>query len=299
MSLPISVSINFVQNTMAEIHYKTEEVDGVKVFYREAGSSSLPGLLLLHGHASSSHTFRNIIPSLSDTFHVIAPDYPGFGNSDQPDPKSFTYNFVNVAAIIDKFTEQIGLAKFNIYTFDYGAPVGFTIATKHPERILGIFTQSGNAYEDGLSPAFQGLRAWWAAPDDPSKTEAASHMFTPDGIKWAYNIAVESPKSVSPDAIMLDTWYTNRSPQSLEIQKKMLRDYENVLTKYPGWQAYLKKHQPKVVGIWGKHDPFFTPPGAEAFKRDVPNADITIIDGAHFLNETHPEVIIAGLKKLA
>lgn len=277
-----------------QVHYKTVEVDSVKVFYREAGSDSLPGLLLLHGHASSSHTFRNIIPELADTFHVVAPDYPGFGKSDMPDPKSYTYSFVNIANTIDKFTEQIGFKKFFLYIFDYGAPVGLMIASKHPERIAGIFTQSGNAYEEGLSPAFNGLREWWA---DSSKADLPNHMFSPEGIDWAYSLGIEPASRVGPDAAALDKYYISR-PGALDIQLAFLRDYENNLKLYPDWQAYLRKHKPKVVALWGKNDPFFTPPGAEAFKRDVPEADVTIIDAAHFLNESHPQEIIKALKKL-
>jgi pimeloyl-ACP methyl ester carboxylesterase len=276
-----------------QVQYKSAEVDSVNVFYREAGAAHLPGLLLLHGHASSSHTFRNIILGLSDSFHVIAPDYPGFGNSDMPDPKSYEYSFVHVSDTIDKFTEQIGLKTFFVYIFDYGAPVGLTMAAKHPERILGIFTQSGNAYEEGLSPAFDGLRAWWA---DASQDDVPKHIFSPEGIDWAYQTGVPAG-TVGPDAANLDKFYTHR-PGGLEVQLLMLRDYENNIKKYPEWQRYLRTHQPKIVGIWGSDDPFFTPPGAEAFKRDVPSADITIIDACHFLNESHSQVIIEGVKKL-
>ena len=163
---------------MSDVQYKTVQVDSVKVFYREAGSISLPGLLLLHGHASSSHTFRNTLAQLSGTFHVIAPDYPGFGNSDRPDPKDYPYTFVNLASTIDKFTEQLSLTKYSVYIFDFGAPIGLMLASKHPERITGIFTQSGNAYDEGLSPAFEGIKAMWASPDDPAKVDASqTHLF--------------------------------------------------------------------------------------------------------------------------
>lgn len=172
---------------MSAVQYKTAQVDSVKIFYREAGSPSLPGLLLLHGHASSSHTFRNIIPLLSSTFHVVAPDYPGFGNSGRPDPKDYSYNFVNIASTIDKFTEQIGLTKYVVYIFDFGI-MGLMLASKHPERITGIFTQSGNAYAEGLSPAFEGIKAMWANPEDPAVWEPLQHMFSDEGIAWAYNI---------------------------------------------------------------------------------------------------------------
>ena len=283
---------------MSAVQYKTEQVDGLKIFYREAGSPSLPGLLLLHGHASSSHTFRNIIPELSNTFHVIAPDYPGFGDSDRPDPKDYTYNFVNLANTIDKFTEKIGLTKFSIYIFDFGAPVGFLIAVKHPERINGFFTQSGNAYDEGLSPAFEGIRDMWAHPEDSSKLDAFKPMFSPEGIPPPYYHGVPDPSRVCPDPANLDIFYTSR-PGARDVQLALLRDYEENVKKYPEWQAYLRKHKPKIVGIWGKNDPFFAPPGAEAFKRDVPDADVMVVDGGHFMCESHPQEIIQALKKLA
>ncbi len=282
---------------MAAVQYKTVQVDSVKIFYREAGSASLPGLLLLHGHASASHTFRNIIPELSSTFHVVAPDYPGFGNSDRPESKDYPYTFVNLASTIDKFTEQIGLTKYVVYIFDYGAPIGLMLASKHPERINGIFSQSGNAYDEGLAPAFDGIKAMWANPDDPTKWEPLKHIFSPQGIQWAYTHGVESPSLVAPEAPALDIYYTSREG-AVDIQLALLRDYENNVKTYPKWQAYLREHKPKLVALWGKNDPFFAPPGAEAFKRDLPDADISIINASHFLNETHPQEIIKGLKKL-
>lgn len=283
---------------MAEIQYKTAEIDSVKVFYREAGSPSLPGLLLLHGHASASHTFRNIFAQLSTTFHLVAPDYPGFGNSDRPDPKDYPYTFANISNTIDKLTEQIGLTKFSLYIFDFGAPVGLTIAAKHPERITGIFSQAGNAYDEGLSPAFDGIKALWSNPEDQTIIDGLKQIFSPQGIEWAYRHGVEPVTLVGPDAASLDTYYTSREG-ALEIQLALLRDYENNVKSYPEWQAYLREHKPKVVAIWGKNDPFFVPPGAEALKRDVSDADVSIIDGGHFLNESHPQAIIEGVKKLA
>lgn len=282
---------------MSDIQYKTVEVDSVKIFYREAGSPSLPNLLLLHGHASSSHTFRNIIPQLSSSFHVVAPDYPGFGNSGRPDPKDYSYTFVNIANTFDRFTEQIGLTKYHVYLFDFGAPIGLLLGNKHPERILGIFSQSGNAYDEGLSPAFDGIRAFWANPDDPAKKDPLRHIFSPEGIEWAYKHGFENPSFIGPDAPALDNYFTSREG-AVDIQFALLRDYENNVKSYPEWQEYLRKHKPKIVAVWGKNDPFFASPGAEAFKRDVPNADVSIIDGGHFLNESHPQEIIKGLKKL-
>ena len=237
--------------------------------------------------------FRNIIPELSKSFHVIAPDYPGFGNSDRPDPKDYSYTFVSLADTIGRFTELIGLTKFSAYIFDFGAPIALIIGAKHPERITGFFSQSGNAYEEGLSPAFADIKAFWA---NPSKVDGIKHIFTPHGIDGAYKVGVDAT-IVAPDAAALDIYYTSR-PGAVDIQLALLQDYENNVKSYPAWQEYLRKHKPKLVAVWGKHDPFFIPPGAEAFKRDLPDADITIIDAGHFLNETHPQDIIKGLKKL-
>ena len=172
------------------------------------------------------------------------------------------------------------------------------LASKHPERVIGIFSQSGNAYDEGLSPAFSGIRELWASPKDPAKVDAAKHMFSPEGIAWAYKHGVDSHSFIGPDAPNLDIYYTSREG-ALDIQLSLLIDYENNVKSYPEWQAYLREHKPKIVAIWGKHDPFFAPPGAEAFKRDVPDADISIIDGGHFLPESHPQEIVKGLKKLA
>ena len=282
---------------MSDVQYKTVQIDSTKIFYREAGSASLPGLLLLHGHASASHTFRNILAQLSGTFRVVAPDYPGFGNSDRPESKDYPYTFANLASTIDKFTEQIGLTKYNVYLFDFGAPIGLSMASKHPERITGIFTQSGNAYVEGLSPDLEDLKALWASPDDPAKLEALKPMLSPQGIEWAYKHGVESPSLIGPDAPALDAYYISREG-ARDIQLALLRDYGNNVKSYPEWQAYLREHKPKVVGLWGKNDPFFISPGAEAFKRDVPDADISVIDAGHFLNESHPQEVIKALKKL-
>ena len=282
---------------MADIQYNTAKIDTVNVFYREGGSPSSPALLLLHGHASSSHTFRNIIPELSKSFHIVAPDYPGFGNSDRPDPKDYPYTFVNIANTIDKLTEQLELKKFYIYLFDFGAPVGLLIASKHPDRIAGIFTQSGNAYDEGLAPAFEGIKALWASPDDPAKADALKPIFSRQGLDWAYTQGVKNPSSIAPDAAALDAYFTSREG-ALDIQIALLRDYENNVKAYPAWQAYLREHKPKVVGLWGDNDPFFAAPGAEAFKRDLPDSDVAVVKGGHFLNESHPEEIIKALKKL-
>lgn len=279
------------------VHHNTVKVDGLDVFYREAGNPSHPTIILLHGHASSSHTFRDLIPLIADQLHVVAPDYPGFGNSSRPTPDDYRYTFAHIADTIDKFTELLGLKRFIVYLFDYGAPIGLMIAAKHPERIIGIFSQSGCAYEEGLSPAFAGIRKFWADPS-PTNRDPLKHIFSPEGLAGAYTLGVEPASRVAPDGPNLDTYYMSREG-ALEIQlDHLLKDYETNVKSYPEWQAYLRQHKPKLVAVWGKSDPFFIPPGAEAFKRDVPDADVTIIDGGHFLNDSNPQAIAAGIKKL-
>ena len=281
----------------AIVQYKTAKIDDLDIFYREAGDPSHPSIVLLHGHASSSHTFRGLIPLITDQFHVIAPDYPGFGNSSRPSPDNYKYTFINMANTMDKFTEVIGLKKFAIYLFDFGAPIGMLIACKHPERISGIFSQSGNVYDEGLSPAFEGIRKFWADPS-PANREPLKPIFSPDGLSSAYKLGVEPVSCIAPEGPNLDIYYMSREG-ALEIQlDHLLKDYETNVKTYPQWQAYLRQHKPKVVAVWGKSDPFFIPPGAEAFKRDLPEADVSIIDGGHFLNDSNPHAIAAGIKRL-
>lgn len=279
------------------VHHKTAKVDNLDIFYREAGNPSSPAILLLHGHASSSHTFRDLIPLIADKFHVIAPDYVGFGNSARPSPSEYKYTFVNLANTIDKFTEVIGLKKFVIYLFDFGAPVGFLIANKHPERITGIFSQSGNVYDEGLSPAFEGIRKFWADPS-PANRDPLKHIFSPEGLRGAYTLGVEPPSIVSPDGANLDIYYMSREG-AVEVQlDHLLKDYETNVKMYPEWQEYLRQYKPRLVSIWGKSDPFFAPEGSLAFKRDLPDADVSVVEGGHFMNDSNPQLIAAGIKKL-
>lgn len=282
---------------MSIVRHNRVQVGQVEVFYREAGSSSLPTLLLLHGHASSSHTFRDIMHELSNSFHVVAPDYPGFGHSDRPTADIYPYTFVNLANTIDQFTEKLGLTNYYLYIFDFGAPIGLMLASKHPERVSGIFSQSGNAYDEGLSPAFEMIRAFWNNPYDPATIKPVSHIFTSEGIYGAYKHGVPHPELVGPDAASLDVYYTSR-PGAVDIQLALLQDYENNVKLYPAWQAYLREHKPKLVAVWGKNDPFFSAPGAQAFMKDIPDADVSIIDAGHFAMQTHPAEILEGLRKL-
>lgn len=283
---------------MSSIQYKTIAVDSVKIFYREAGSTSLPNLLLLHGHGSASHTFRNLIPLLNSSFHVIAPDYPGFGQSDMPSREQYSYTFINIASTIAKFTEKIGIAKrgFAIYVFDYGAPIGFNIAIKHPERITGIISQSGNAYAEGLGDGFAPHKLYWAEPSNLDNRQRLTSLFQYETIQESYALGV-NPAEVNPDAGVLDYYYNQRQG-ALDIQLDLQLDYEQNVIAYPKWQAYLREYQPKLVAIWGDKDPFFRPSGAEAYKRDVPQAYVTIVDGAHYLNEYIPDQVASVARML-
>ena len=274
---------------MTGIAYKTADVDGLSVFYREAGAADAPTLLLLHGYPSSSHMFRDLIPLLADEFHLVAPDLPSFGKSDMPDRDKFDYTFDHLADVIDRFTEVLGLDRFAIYVFDYGAPVGFRIATRHPDRITAIITQNGNAYTDGISDGWGAVKAYWKDPS-PANREGIRSMVAPETTIWQYTHGVPDATMVSPDGYGLDNFYLAR-PGADEIQLDLLLNYASNLEQYPAWQQYLRTSQPPVLAIWGSNDPFFIPPGAEAFKRDVPGADVRFLPTGHFALETHVDEI--------
>jgi pimeloyl-ACP methyl ester carboxylesterase len=279
---------------MSTIHYRTADADGFKVFYREAGKSGAPKLLLLHGFPTAGHMFRELIPKLSDQFHLVAPDLPGFGNSDMPTRDKFSYTFENVAKVIDRFTEVIGFDKFIVYVFDYGAPTGFRLAAKHPERISGIISQNGNAYEEGLSDGWNPIRAYWKDPTDANR-DAIRAFLKPETTRWQYTYGVPDPSLVSPDGYSLDNFYLTRSGAD-EIQLDLFGDYKSNVALYPTFQAYFKKHTPRFLAVWGKNDPFFLPPGAEAFKRDIPTAKVKFFDTGHFALETHASEIAQEIR---
>lgn len=275
--------------------FNTVDVDGLKLFYREAGNPSRPTVLLLHGFPSASHMFRDLIPELADDFHVVAPDLPGFGMTEQPARDQFTYTFETIASVLGRFTEVLGLDRFAIYVFDYGAPVGFRLAVKHPERITAIVTQNGNTYLEGVSDSFAPVQAYWNAPNQVNR-DALRSFLTPETTLFQYTHGVADPSLVSPDGRNLDDFYLAR-PGNDEIQLDLLLDYQSNVAFYGAIQAYLREHQPPVLAVWGKNDPFFIPPGAEAFKRDLPSADIRFVDSGHFALETHASEIGAAMRE--
>ncbi|QQO32691.1 alpha/beta hydrolase [Bradyrhizobium diazoefficiens] len=279
---------------MTSIRYRTADVDGFKVFYREAGPAGAPKLLLLHGFPSAGHMFRDLIPQLADKFHIVAPDLPGFGQSDMPSREAFRYTFDNVARVIERFTEVIGFDRFAVYVFDYGAPTGFRLALSHPERITAIISQNGNAYEEGLSEDWAPARAYWEDPS-PANREALRAMQTPEATRWQYTYGVPDTTLVSPDGQNLDNYYLAR-PGSDEVQLDLIGDYKSNVALYPAFQEYFRKHKPPLLAVWGKNDPFFIPPGAEAYKRDNPNAVVKFLDTGHFALETHAREIANAVR---
>jgi pimeloyl-ACP methyl ester carboxylesterase len=277
---------------MSRIKYLTADVDGVQVFYREAGAHDAPALLLLHGFPSAGHMFRDLIPLLSDRFRLIAPDLPGFGQSAMPSGTTFSYSFDHIANVIDRFTENVGLSRFAIYVFDYGAPTGFRLALKHPDRVTAIISQNGNAYEEGLSDGWAPIRAYW---EDPANREALRAFLKPETTHWQYTHGVSDPTSVSPDGQCLDNFYLAR-PGADEVQRDLFGDYKSNVALYPAFQNYFRTHRPPFLAIWGKNDPFFLPAGAEAFKRDNPGAVVRLLGTGHFALETHAAEIAAEIR---
>jgi pimeloyl-ACP methyl ester carboxylesterase len=279
---------------MTAVKYRIADVDGLNIFYREAGRADAPALLLLHGFPSASHMFRDLIPRLADRFHMVAPDLPGFGQSEMPARSKFIYTFDNIAGVIDRFTEVVGLKHFAIYVFDYGAPTGFRIATKHPDRITAIISQNGNAYEEGLSEGWSPIRAYWQDPSQANR-EALRAFLTPETTRWQYTHGVTDETMVSPDGRSLDNFYLAR-PGADEVQLDLFGDYKSNVALYRTFQNYFRTHKPPFLAVWGKNDPFFLPPGAEAFKRDIPEAVVRFFDTGHFALETHSEEIATAIR---
>jgi len=271
------------------IHYKTATVNGVRVFYREAGPADAPVVLLLHGFPTSSHMFRNLIPLLADRYRVIAPDYPGFGNSAMPDHKAFDYSFANYADIIDGLTTQIGATKYAMYVMDYGAPVGFRLALKHPERVTALIVQNGNAYDEGLREFWDPVKAYWA-DRTPARRETMRKMVIPETTVWQYTNGMEDLSRISPDNWIIDQALLDR-PGNDQIQMDLFLDYGTNVPLYPKFQAYFRERKPPTLIVWGKNDKIFPEEGARPYLRDLPDAELHILNTGHFALEDQLHVM--------
>jgi pimeloyl-ACP methyl ester carboxylesterase len=279
---------------MHKVSFRKVDAGGINIFYREAGRKDAPSILLLHGFPSASHMFRDLIALLADRFRLVAPDLPGFGQSDMPERGTFSYTFDNVARIIDRFTEVVALDRFALYVFDYGAPTGFRLATWHPDRVTAIISQNGNAYAEGLSDGWTPIRAYWEDPSQANR-DALRAFLAPDTTVWQYTHGVSDPASVSPDGYSLDNFYLSR-PGAHEVQLDLFGDYKNNVALYPAFQTYFRTRNPRLLAAWGKNDPFFLPAGAEAFRRDIPEAVVRFFDTGHFALETHADEIAAAIR---
>ena len=276
----------YIMNTQNQ----TITVDGQTIFYREAGNKEkTPTILLIHGFPTSSHMFRNLIPALADKFHLIAPDYPGFGNSSMPTVEEFQYTFDHLAEIVDKFIEQIGLEKYSIYVMDYGAPIGFRLAVKHPERMEALIVQNGNAYDEGLREFWDPLKAYWSDPNEKNK-DALRKLLTAEATRWQYTYGVKNENAISPDNWLLDQLILDR-PGNKEIQLQLFYDYRSNPPLYPQWQDYFRKYQPPTLVVWGRNDFIFPKEGAIPYQRDLKNIEVHLLDTGHFALEEEGELI--------
>jgi pimeloyl-ACP methyl ester carboxylesterase len=271
------------------------EADGVSVFYREAGAPDAPFVLLLHGFPTSSFQFRELIPRLADQYHVIAPDLPGFGFTEVPDRRHYKYSFDGLAETILAFTDALGLTRYALYVFDYGAPTGFRLAMARPDRVTAIVSQNGNAYEEGLGSAWAPIRRYWSQPSSENR-EAIRKALNLEGLRREYSSGISNPDLIAPEGYTLDAALMAR-PGNTDIQLDLFLDYANNLRLYPAFQEYFRRSQPPLLAIWGKHDPYFVPAGAEAFRRDNPNAVVQFLDTGHFALETHVEEIALATRQ--
>jgi len=280
---------------MIPISYRTADVNGLNVFYRESGPAGAPKLLLLHGYPSAGHMFRNLIPQLADRFHIIAPDLLGFGQSDMPARDRFAYTFEALTDVLEGLADTVGFDRYALYLFDYGAPTGFRLAVRRPDRVTAVISQNGNAYEDGLSAGWDPVRAYWQEPTQANR-DAIRTLVQPETTVWQYTHGVPDPSLVSPDGYTLDNYYLAR-PGAHEIQLDLFLNYATNIDLYPKFQDYFRTHQPPLLAIWGRNDPFFLPAGAEAFRRDIPDADVRLLDTGHFALETHADEIAAAIRE--
>jgi pimeloyl-ACP methyl ester carboxylesterase len=289
--LLVGLSNPVLAQQSVKVYHKTVRVGDLDIFYREAGPRNAPAILLLHGFPTSSQMFRNLIPALADEYRVIAPDYPGYGHSSMPPHDKFAYTFDNLAKVIDEFTEKLGLTKYAVYVQDYGAPVGYRLATQHPDRITAIVVQNGNAYEEGLDNKFwQPIKDYWKEPNSQTKRDAIRNLLTYDATKWQYTTGVKNPDLVSPDGAAHDQFLLDRKGND-EIQLDLFLSYGSNPPLYPQWQAYFRKYQPPMLIVWGKNDQIFPPAGAEPYKRDVKTLEFHLLDAGHFALESNGDEI--------
>lgn len=274
---------------VAAVHHRSVDLDGVRVFYREAGPREAPGVLLLHGFPTSSFQFRHLIPALADRYHVVAPDYPGFGLSDAPDRSAFAYTFDALAGKVERLVDELGLSNYALYVFDYGAPVGFRLAERRPARVTAFVIQNGNAYEEGLGEAWAPIRRYWADPS-PANREGLRGLFTLESLRSQYVEGEPDPTRLGPDAWILDYLRISR-PGNADVQLDLFYDYRNNLARYPRWQEYFRKNQPPALITWGTNDAFFPVLGARAYLRDLKDAELHLLEAGHFALESHGEVI--------
>ena len=283
--------------SIARAKFHTIEADGVSVFYREAGPANTPVVLLLHGYPTSSHQFRELIPRLATRYRVIAPDLPGFGFTTVPEARNYKYTFDALAHTVEAFVDALHLRRYALYVFDYGAPTGFRLALAHPERVTALISQNGNAYEEGLGDAWAPIRRYWADPSAENRDVIRRAVLTLEGTRSQYLVGVLDPQTVAPESYTLDQALLER-PGNKEIQLDLFLDYASNVKLYPKFQAYFREFKPPLLAIWGKNDMFFIPPGAEAFRRDNPNAAVEFLNTGHFALETHVDEIAAAIHKL-
>jgi pimeloyl-ACP methyl ester carboxylesterase len=285
-----------VSSTLPRTSIHKVEADGIRIFYRSAGETTLPVLLLLHGFPASSFMFRDLIPLLASRYRVIAPDLPGFGFTEVPEERKYTYSFDAFARTIEAFTEALGLKRYAIYVFDYGAPTGFRLAMAHPEQVNAIVSQNGNAYEEGLGDAWGPIRKYWSEPTAENREVLRQNILTFEGTRWQYTHGVANPDAVAPESYTLDAALLER-PGNKDIQLDLFLDYASNVKLYPKFQEYFRKAKPPLLAIWGKNDPFFIPAGAEAFRKDLPEGQVRFLDTGHFAIETHAVAIATAIEE--
>ncbi len=283
-------------NATTQVKHRTVSIDGIDVFYREAGPADAPAILLLHGFPTSSQMFRDLIPRLADRYRVVAPDYPGYGHSSMPPREQFAYTFDNLARVVDRFTAAVGLTRYALYVQDYGAPVGYRLASWHPERVTAIVVQNGNAYDEGLdNPFWEPIKAYWRDPASGGKRDALRQLLTYDATRWQYTHGEPRPELVAPDGAAHDQFLLDR-PGNAEVQLDLFLSYGSNPPLYPEWQAYFRRHQPPVLIAWGKNDQIFPAAGAEPYQRDLKTLEVHLLDAGHFALETHVEEIASLMR---